>query len=259
MFKSRSAALSIPGQEDMGGTLLMKKSDLSLTSRIQYIWDYYKVPLFTAALLIYIICYIIFRHATDRDILLYVAAVNTPVQKETEDFINSFPESDYAVSDADAKDSMKSRNAIVDLAKDLYLTSDPDSEYHQYVYASRLKILASIEAEKLDIVLADREAMDAFAAQGFLMPLENVFADDPQILARLETGTVILEDNQIEVMLDESVPYEAVTRSEKAYLDLSDLTTLPGMPEGRPVYIGIIANTPRQDMAVAFVRRLFAE
>ena len=237
----------------------MKKSDLSLTSRIQYIWDYYKVPLFTAALLIYIICYIIFRHATDRDILLYVAAVNTPVQKETEDFINSFPKSDYAVSDEDAKDSMKSRNAIVDLAKDLYLTSDPDSEYHQYVYASRLKILASIEAEKLDIVLADREAMDAFAAQGFLMPLESVFADDPQILARLETGTVILEDNQIEVMLDESVPYEAVTRSEKAYLDLSDLTTLPGMPEGRPVYIGIIANTPRQDMAVAFVRRLFAD
>ena len=158
----------------------MKKSDLSLTSRIQYIWDYYKVPLFTAALLIYIICYIIFRHATDKDILLYVAAVNTPVQKETEDFINSFPKSDYAVSDADAKDSMKSRNAIVDLAKDLYLTSDPDSEYHQYVYASRLKILASIEAEKLDIVLADREAMDAFAAQGFLMPLESVFADDPR-------------------------------------------------------------------------------
>ena len=180
----------------------MKKSGLSLSSKIQYIWDYYKVPLFTAALLIYIICYIIFRHATDRDILLYVAAVNTPVQKETEDFINSFPESDYAVSDADAKDSMKSRNAIVDLAKDLYLTSDPDSEYHQYVYASRLKILASIEAEKLDIVLADREAMDAFAAQGFLMPLESVFADDPQILARLETGTVILEDNQIDVLLE---------------------------------------------------------
>ena len=259
MFKSRSAALSIPGQEDMGGTLLMKKSDLSLTSRIQYIWDYYKVPLFTAALLIYIICYIIFRHATDKDILLYVAAVNTPVQNETEDFINSFPESDYAVSDADTKDSMESNNAIVDLAKDLYLTSDPDSEYHQYVYASRLKILASIEAEKLDIVLADREAMDAFAAQGFLMPLESVFADDPQILDRLETGTVILEDNQIEVMLDESVPYEAVTRSEKAYLDLSGMTTLPGMPDDRPVYIGIIANTPRQDMAVAFVRRLFAD
>lgn len=257
----------------MGSILLMKKSDLSLTSRIQYIWDYYKVPLFTAALLIYIICYIIFRHATDRDILLYVAAVNTPVQKETEDFINSFPKSDYAVPGAGSsaagpvdaatgpnkQDIKNPKTSVVSLAKDLYLTSDPDSEYHQYVYASRLKILASIEAEKLDIVLADREAMDAFAAQGFLMPLESVFADDPQILARLETGTVILEDNQIEVMLDESVSYEAVTRSEKAYLDLSDMTTLPGMPEGRPVYIGIIANTPRQDMAVAFVRRLFAE
>ena len=101
--------------------------------------------------------------------------------------------------------------------------------------------------------------MDAFAAQGFLMPLESVFADDPQILARLETGTVILEDNQIDVLLDDSVTYEAVTRDEKAYLDLSGLNVLPGMPEGRPVYIGIIANSPRQDTAVAFVRRLFAE
>ena len=237
----------------------MKKSDLSLFSRIQYIWDYYKVPLFTAALFIYIICYIIFRHATDRDILLYVAAVNTPVLKETEDYINSFPESDYAVSDAGSSDNAEVKNAIVSLTKDLYLTSDPDSEYHQYVYASRLKILASIEAEKLDIVLADREAMEAFAAQGLLMPLESVFSDDSQILDRLETGTVVLEDNHVDVMLDESVPYEAVTKTEKAYINLSGMTTLTGMPGNRPVYIAIIANTPRQDMAVSFVRRLFAD
>ena len=237
----------------------MKKSDLSLFSRIQYIWDYYKVPLFTAALFIYIICYIIFRHATDRDILLYVAAVNTPVLKETEDYINSFPESDYAVSDAGSSDTAEVKNAIVSLTKDLYLTSDPDSEYHQYVYASRLKILASIEAEKLDIVLADREAMEAFASQGLLMPLESVFSDDSQILDRLETGTVVLEDNHVDVMLDESVPYEAVTKTEKAYINLSGMTTLTGMPGNRPVYIAIIAYTPRQDMAVSFVRRLFAD
>ena len=143
--------------------------------------------------------------------------------------------------------------------KDLYLVSDPDSEYHQYVYASRLKILAAIEAEKLDIVLADREAMDAFAAQGFLMPLESVFSDDPQILERLETGNVILEDNHLDVLLDESIPYEAVTKAEKSYLDLSGLSTFPGIPEDRPVYLGIIANTPRQDEAAAFVRRLFED
>lgn len=234
----------------------MKKSGLNISPKIQYIWDYYKVPLFTAALVIYIIGYIGFRYAARKDILLYIAAVNTPVQKETEEYINSFPESEYAVSDADdPKDS--GRKAAVSLVQDLYLLSDPDSEYHQYVYASRIKILASIEAEKLDIVLADREAMDAFAAQGFLMPLEPVFSDDPQILERLETGTVILEDNHLDVMLDESVPYEAVTRAEKAYLDLSGLSSLPGMPEDRPVYLGIIANTPRQDAALAFVRSLF--
>ncbi len=237
----------------------MKKTDRKLSSKIQYIWDYYKVPLFIAALVIYTIGYIGFRYATHKDILLYIAAVNTPVEKAAEEYIRSFPESDHAAPDADASGERGRKNADVSLVKDLYLVSDPDSEYHQYVYASRLKILAAIEAEKLDIVLADREAMDAFAAQGFLMPLESVFSDDPQILERLETGNVILEDNHLDVLLDESIPYEAVTKAEKSYLDLSGLTTLPGIPEDRPVYLGIIANTPRQDEAAAFVRRLFED
>ena len=235
----------------------MKKTDRKLSSKIQYIWDYYKVPLFIAALVIYIIGYIGFRYATHKDILLYIAAVNTPVEKAAEEYIRSFPESDHAAPDASGERGRK--NADVSLVKDLYLVSDPDSEYHQYVYASRLKILAAIEAEKLDIVLADREAMDAFAAQGFLMPLESVFSDDPQILERLETGNVILEDNHLDVLLDESIPYEAVTKAEKSYLDLSGLNTFPGIPEDRPVYLGIIANTPRQDEAAAFVRRLFED
>ena len=48
----------------------MKKTDRKLSSKIQYIWDYYKVPLFIAALVIYIIGYIGFRYATHKDILL---------------------------------------------------------------------------------------------------------------------------------------------------------------------------------------------
>ena len=51
----------------------MKKTDRKLSSKIQYIWDYYKVPLFIAALVIYIIGYIGFRYATHKDILLYIA------------------------------------------------------------------------------------------------------------------------------------------------------------------------------------------
>ncbi len=153
----------------------MKKTDRKLSSKIQYIWDYYKVPLFIAALVIYIIGYIGFRYATHKDILLYIAAVNTPVEKAAEEYIRSFPESDHAAPDADASGERGRKNADVSLVKDLYLVSDPDSE---------------------------REAMDAFAAQGFLMPLESVFSDDPQILERLETGNVILEDNHLDVLFD---------------------------------------------------------
>ena len=39
-----------------------------------------------------------------------------------------------------------------------FLTDDSSSEYYQYAYASRMKVLASIDAQQLDVVLMNREA-----------------------------------------------------------------------------------------------------
>ena len=50
----------------------------------------------------------------------------------------------------------------------LYLTDDPDDPNHEYTYASRIKIIASIDDEQLDIVLMNKRAFDAFSQNGYL-------------------------------------------------------------------------------------------
>ena len=227
----------------------MKTTGMTLPQKIQYIWDYYKVPLFTAALFLYIIGYIIWRYATKEEICLYAASVNTQATEEGAALLEAFPKSSFF--------SPETEPGVVSLAANLFLTADPSSEYHEYVYASRLKILASINAQKLDLVIADREAMEAFASEGFLLDLTEVFADDASLSKRLREETVVLEDNHIDALLDDEVAYEAVTESHLTAIDVSDLTAFSsGSGE---VLIGIIANSPRQEEAVAFVRFLLGE
>lgn len=154
-------------------------------------------------------------------------------------------------------------DGTAEIVDGLCLAEDAEGDLHQLVYASRMKILGSIDAEKLDLVLADRQALDAFAEQDFLLPLEDLFADDPAIAPSLVSATVILSDNRTEALLDDSVVYQAVTEERVVAVDLSGTSLAASLSssEGRtqPVYLAIIRNTPRPDAAAACVRQLFAQ
>lgn len=220
-------------------------------ARIPYLWDYYKVPIFTAAILLYILFYILWRFAVRQDLVLFAAAVNAPVSQKTLDLMEAFPASSYG------PDEGKDRPGAIDFTGNLVLIDDPSAEDHAYVYASRMKILASIEAEKLDLVIGDERAMESFAEKGFLLPLTDLFEDDPRIGPRLTEETVIIEDNHVEALLDDTVAYRASTRTEVCAVDLAGLPLLDG-PGGPDLYLGIIANSPRKETAVSFVRYLFS-
>ena len=45
-------------------------------TKIEYIWDYYKLPLAILGILLYVLAYILYGHFTARDPVLYVALVN---------------------------------------------------------------------------------------------------------------------------------------------------------------------------------------
>ena len=92
------------------------------------------------------------------------------------------------------------------------MTDDENNIYHEYTYASRMKILSTIDAEQLDVVLMDREAFDAFSQKGYLSNLDELLAEEApalhqQLAPYFVTNTVILEDNSEDLLFDDSAVY----------------------------------------------------
>ncbi len=119
----------------------------------------------------------------------------------------------------------------------LYLTDDELNEWHEYTYASRMKILAAIEGKDMDVVLMNREAFDAFSQNGYLLNLDSFLsAEDPELYQALEpalvSNIVILEDNADDMALDDSLSYSAVTQEHFFGLDLSE-SPISGRPGSR--------------------------
>ena len=54
------------------------------------------------------------------------------------------------------------------------LLSESEGADEEYVYASEMRIVSAITAQRLDVVLMDAEARDAFAAQGYLADLSSL-------------------------------------------------------------------------------------
>lgn len=218
-------------------------------AKLQYIWDYYKLPIFLICIAVYIPCYIFYRHVTAVYPQLYLGYVNIEVgetlnRRLTEEFITYLrPEKKYS---------------IVKTMDKLALTENLQKVDGAYIYASQMKILSEIENQHLDLVLMNREAFDAFSQNGFLLDLRG-FSEDyhlqalkPYFIDNIE----ILSDNATEVMLDPSVEYHSETTAYPMGIEITDFPIIQeaGFPDR--VYLGIIANTPRLDTAAAYVTYL---
>ncbi len=223
-------------------------------AKLQYIWDYYKLPLALFGILLYVLIYILYQHFTYKECVLYTALVNVNAGETLTEGLSSGFLDYMSLSPAQNKS---------ELYTGLYLTDDDQNAYHQYTYASRMKILGLIDGELLDVVLMNREAFDAFSQNGYLHDLAEILpqADEslyetvrPDLIANL----IILEDNAVEHQLDASIPYEAVTEEHYYGIDLSRTQLISAAGFTEPVYLGIIANTPRLDSSAAYIRYLFA-
>lgn len=230
-----------------------KWKQLNGRQKLQYIWDYYKLPIVVCLILLYIIGYIIYGHFSKKDTVLYTALVNVSVDEQLNTQLNS--------GFMDFIDADTSRNDM-QLYTGLYLTTDQDDPNHEYTYASRIKIIASIDDEKLDIVLMNREAFDAFSQNGYLCNLEELLCNsDDDALAGLKssliTNIVILEDNSEELLSDDSLSYEAVTEEYPMGLDVSQKGLFRDAGFEDSVYLGVIGNSPRMDMAAEYIKYLY--
>lgn len=220
--------------------------------KLQYIWDYYKLPIALIGIMVYIAIYIAYRHFSYKETILYTALVNVNAGQDlTQNLDQDFL--DYLELDT-------SQNKI-QLYTKLYLTDDEMNAHHQYSYASRMKILASIDGGLLDVALMDQEAFDAFSQNGYLCDLEELLSlNDPDlydaIQPHLSTNIIILEDNAIDAQLDPSIPYHAATEEHILGINLSKTGLIGRAGFESSVYLGIIANSPRKDTAIAYLRYL---
>lgn len=231
---------------------LEKLKTLHGLQKIRYIWDYYKLPIVVLCILLYILGYSLYGHFTHKETILYTALVNVSASDSlTEQLSTGF---------LDSLDQDTSKTTM-QLYTGLYLTDDETNPYHEYTYASRMKILASIDGKQLDVVLMNKEAFDAFSQNGYLCDLEELLSsEDVDLYNRLKphlvTNTVILEDNSTDLQLDPSITYQAVTEEHPFGLDLSQTSMISDAGFSDIVYLGIIANSPRTEEAIDYVRYL---
>ncbi len=220
---------------------------------LQYLWDYYKLPLAAAAIVLYIIVYAAYSHFTHKDVSLYAALVNVAAGETlTEELSSRFL----------AAQRLDSGKNTFRLYSSLYLTDDETSSFHEYTYASRMKILASIDAEQLDVALMDRKAFDAFSKKGYLSNLDELLAEQApdlhqQLAPYFVTNVEILEDNSEDLILDSSAIYYAQTAEYPMGLDLSGSSIIQKGRFPETIYLGIIKNSPRMEMVFHYLGYLF--
>lgn len=238
--------------------LLLKDDHLNTLHgrrKIAHILTYYKFPLVILCIFLYIIGYNIYGRLTHKDIVLYTALVNVVAG---EDLARQLGEDFTAYTGADmSKYELK-------LYTELYLTDDELNAWHEYTYASRMKILASIEGKTLDVVLMNREAFDAFSQNGYLYDLDRLLMENAPDLYQclkpaLVSNIVILEDNTDDLALDDSAAYTAVTEEALFGLDLSESRVIRQAGFEDTVYLGVIANSPRVDTVMEYLRYLTAD
>lgn len=224
---------------------------MSVADKADYLWTFYKLRILLALLVLLLVCPTVYKQLTKKEVFLYSAHINVSAGDDLEALLNQGFIS-FAGEDP--------RKAEVYLYRGLYLSDNASDEDHQYAYASRIKIMASIESKQLDVVLMNGEAYDIFSNNGYLLGLPNLFAQDASLYHLLEpyltANTVILEDNAVEYNLREADEYVAVTEEVVNGIDVSAFPPL--MEAGFPnaVYLGVIANSPRQPAALQYIRYL---
>lgn len=224
--------------------------------RIGHILTYYKIPLLVLCIFLYFIGYNIYRHITHKDVVLYTALVNVV----TGDDLTGQLGEGFTVHLGldDGKHETK-------LYTDLYLTDDELNGWHEYTYASRMKILAAIEGKLMDVVLMNQEAFDAFSQNGYLYDLDKILSENapPALYERLKpdlvSNIVILEDNSDDLALDASIAYTAVTEDGLFGLDVSGNGLIGQAGFEDTVYLGVIANSPRLDIVMEYLRYLIGD
>ncbi|MBR1742899.1 MAG: hypothetical protein IJ733_13730 [Lachnospiraceae bacterium] len=220
-------------------------SSLSGTQKLQYFWDYYKLHLITVLVLLGSLCSFLHHRLTQKETVLYLGFANVVIgddssKKFGDDFLST--------------NHQNPSKKQVYFYKDLSLTDEANSINQEYAYVSRMKLLASIEARQLDIVLMNQEAFDAFSQSGYLDDMDKLLQTKlPKLYPDLKDTLSLNTTSSGEDAADDSSKVE--TYAMAINLDTSPLIKKLGFPD--TVYLGVLKNSPRKETAAAYIQYLF--
>ena len=222
---------------------------MSPAGKAEYIFSYYKLPLVLVLLGLVFLGTVLHNNLTKKEAVLYLGCCNIAVGEELRQTLTS----EYL-----SAAGLNPRRQEVYVYDGLYLSDDPPAEYHEYSYASRLKLLASVNSKQLDVVLMNRESYDLLSAAGYLLELPEAMEHAGTALSAAATpllteNEVVLEDNAIEYNLSEADQYEALTVTVANAMEISRGQLLAEAGFADTVYLGVIANSPRTDSVWRYI------
>ena len=205
----------------------MTKTDLETLRSLhgrkkwEHLWAYYKLPLVLILIALYVIGYISYRNLTRKEDVLYLAMVNVSAGSDlTEQLTDGF-----------AQEQQLTRKQQVNLLEGLLL-SESDSADEQYVYASEMKLLGAISAQRLDIVLMDEKACAALQEEGYFLDLRTLDSSFGQLDGLNDAGTA---------------------------LNISDTPFLSPAGFSGKIYLGVVQNAPHPERSAAYIRYLLQQ
>lgn len=223
---------------------------MSPAEKLDYIVSYYKWPILLAVICVLILGSAAHRQLTKKDPVLYLALADVVAGEDLADALTTgFLRTE----------GLNLRRQEVYLYRDLYLSDEADVLNHEYAYASRMKLMGAVQAQKLDVVLMNREAYDLLSAGGYLLDLRELVPDSDPLRALLAANDVVVSDNAIEWQLNEADSHERVTESVQNGLVLSDCPLFLTAGFKEDVYAGVIANSPRPAEALRYLQYLSSD
>ena len=213
---------------------------MTLPEKAEFIFAYYKLPLVLLLLALVAVSTVLYHAVTGKEAVLYLGCANVSLGDDltlelTEDYL--------------AFAGLDPRRQEIYVYSALYLSDDPAPENHEYAYASKLKVMASVNSRQLDAVLMNRESYDLLSRDGYLLSLGPALDADPVLRERLipylTENDVVLADNALEYRLGETESYEETVESAVNALQVSDMPRFAAASFSGAVYLGVIANSPR--------------
>lgn len=224
--------------------------ELSFPQKLGHIWLYHKWTILLSLTALLVLGSVIWRVTHRKDPVLYLAMINVSLGEELDAAVGpGFL--DYAGFDREKQELL--------IYRDLYLAEETDVTTHRSAYATRIKLMASVEQKQMDLILMSRESYDVLSSQGYLLPVEELLSDAPELSEALTPliteNNVTIEDNSIEYQLREAEELVIVTESVGNALRLDTLPLFSGQFQ-EPLYLGVVANTPRRALCLDYLRYL---